>query len=301
MIETPGQLENVVKRHIRLIEQRSDRINRILVTTESGLNAAVQDAIFSRVDIKAGRVVNNQATRRALNSINAASKKYMQEAAPKIIKEVHAAVNDVLAMNQDYFAGNASAATIKQTADAIKIGVLDMLGITERGALIDGGYLSTMFNNPAVGAKITRVAYGQAVTRAPVASLKQAITAAVKGNTNTGATGIFSEVFKDTLQDVVATTDRMVTDAYADRLGLEFAIYSGNIIATTRPFCRSRAGKVFHRSEIAKFDPPTAKPPGYNPFTMLGGYNCRHRLSWISKELAIRLRPDAEKFVKAAA
>lgn len=31
---------------------------------------------------------------------------------------------------------------------------------------------------------------------------------------------------------------------------------------------------------------------GYNPFIDLGGYNCRHKLRWISRELAEAKRPE---------
>ena len=39
---------------------------------------------------------------------------------------------------------------------------------------------------------------------------------------------------------------------------------------------------------------------GYIPEVDAGRYNCRHAINWISKELALVLRPDAKKFVKAA-
>jgi len=35
--------------------------------------------------------------------------------------------------------------------------------------------------------------------------------------------------------------------------------------------------------------------PGYDPLVDRGGYNCRHQLSFISDELAFKLRPDLKK------
>jgi hypothetical protein len=34
---------------------------------------------------------------------------------------------------------------------------------------------------------------------------------------------------------------------------------------------------------------------GYNALIDCGGYNCRHRLDWVSDQMARRLRPDLFK------
>lgn len=78
------------------------------------------------------------------------------------------------------------------------------------------------------------------------------------------------------------------------KLKLKYAIYQGGIMNNTRSFCEERNGKVFSEKEIESWidvDFPEKWDP-YNPFTDCGCYNCRHRLDWISQELAERLRPD---------
>jgi hypothetical protein len=89
----------------------------------------------------------------------------------------------------------------------------------------------------------------------------------------------------------------------ADEFGMDYAVYSGGLITDSRSFCREHNNKVYSREEIADFgnwiDPKTGEVPsyisefpGYDPFTHLGGFNCRHSLNWIPKISAIKLRPE---------
>jgi hypothetical protein len=72
----------------------------------------------------------------------------------------------------------------------------------------------------------------------------------------------------------------------------EFFVYQGRPIATTRSFCRERAGRYWHREEIkewgrnAGFMPWKGMHKGTNEvniFLLLGGYTCRHILIPVSR------------------
>ena len=59
---------------------------------------------------------------------------------------------------------------------------------------------------------------------------------------------------------------------------------------------------MYHEDEIKSWENLNfaGKPEtGYNPIVDLGGYNCRHRLDWVSDQVAFRLRPELkEKYGK---
>jgi len=98
--------------------------------------------------------------------------------------------------------------------------------------------------------------------------------------------------------DIYSQYQRIATNEVRKELGLNFAFYQGGLIGGSRRFCRDRNGKIFHESEIlswANLDWQGKQESGYNPIADLGGYNCRHRLDWISDELAFRLRPDLKE------
>lgn len=88
---------------------------------------------------------------------------------------------------------------------------------------------------------------------------------------------------KTAVNDLVSVYERTTTKVAADQVGAEFFLYQGRPIDTTRPFCRARAGKYWHREEIAGWGDEQwqGKAEGTNSetiFSFLGGYNCRHVL-----------------------
>lgn len=97
---------------------------------------------------------------------------------------------------------------------------------------------------------------------------------------------------KDGTKDKVTHYDDG-TQSTKTEIGL-YAIYSGGLTSDSRPFCEERNGKVYTRAEIETWRDLEweQKPQNYNPFKDLGGDGCRHKLDWISKQLAEILRPD---------
>jgi hypothetical protein len=95
--------------------------------------------------------------------------------------------------------------------------------------------------------------------------------------------------------DIFATTDRAYTSVIADDLGLEWYLYTGGKMDTTRCFCNARNAKYFHRNEIAAWGrgegvgecgyPWAGMARGTNEATIfqyLGGYNCQHSAGPVS-------------------
>ena len=100
--------------------------------------------------------------------------------------------------------------------------------------------------------------------------------------------GILQRHWKTNTFDLFQRLDRAIQLEYANELGLNFAIYSGTIIETSREFCIARTGKVFSREQIAGWATLnfSGKPKLYEPFTDCGGHNCRHHLSFVSDTVA---------------
>jgi hypothetical protein len=97
------------------------------------------------------------------------------------------------------------------------------------------------------------------------------------------------------------TTDSLyqMTQTYqlkiSNDLGIEYYYYAGTKIKTSRQFCISRYGKVFTKKEIQSWPELnwSGKIPGTDKNTIFvyrGGYNCRHTLRPISKNLYQKLK-----------
>ena len=101
------------------------------------------------------------------------------------------------------------------------------------------------------------------------------------------------------IQDGFAEFDRTLQNKFASRLELNYAIYQGGEINTTRSFCDERNGKVYTREEILSWQNEDwqGKKESHNILIDCGGYNCRHYYDWVSYELAKQLRKNISKSV----
>jgi len=78
--------------------------------------------------------------------------------------------------------------------------------------------------------------------------------------------------------DQTMTFNNQLNLAEADRLGVESFLYYGNVMGTTRSFCRRRAGNIYSRRQIESWTHQWDGKSG-PAMTHRGGYNCRH--SWV--------------------
>lgn len=92
------------------------------------------------------------------------------------------------------------------------------------------------------------------------------------------------------VSDAFAINDAAVSELIAENLGLEWYLYTGGLIDTTRPFCKSRNGKYFHKTEVESWASLTwnGKMPNTDSSTIFltrGGYNCQHSLLPVSESV----------------
>lgn len=109
--------------------------------------------------------------------------------------------------------------------------------------------------------------------------------------------GLTERYYKRWTYDIYSQYERVASNEVRKQIGLSHAIYQGGLIKDSRPFCIQRNGKCYSEKEIKAWKDLLwiGKPEsGYDSITDLGGYNCRHRLDWISDLLAYRLRPDLD-------
>jgi hypothetical protein len=90
--------------------------------------------------------------------------------------------------------------------------------------------------------------------------------------------------------DSIRQFNRNYTKAISDDLGLTHFYYKGTKIKDTRSFCVARSGKYFTKEEVESW--ASLEWAGKNPatnkqtiFILCGGWNCRHDLNPVSKEL----------------
>jgi hypothetical protein len=130
--------------------------------------------------------------------------------------------------------------------------------------------------------------------RAPLNQAVKALKGVIEGTETTD--GRLLANVRTTAGTAQAIADRSYAAAVNEQIGVEYYQYLGGEIATTRPFCQHREGKIFHRKEIEAWG-NGENSAGINDirngtwsgridgtdsktiFTFLGGWGpCRHYL-----------------------
>jgi hypothetical protein len=82
--------------------------------------------------------------------------------------------------------------------------------------------------------------------------------------------------------DSLFNFSRALQEAVSENSGLEFYVWSGGTMDDSRPFCKERAGKYFHKKEIEGWADQSwaGRRKGTNSSTIFiyaGGYGCLHK------------------------
>jgi hypothetical protein len=208
-----------------------------------------------------------------------------------VFGEIQKQTSQIATANQAYFEGMVNVPSTVQ--DLAREAVLLRLGYKD-GALLPGSYFEKLFNQTETAQRVAGLVNQAIQAKMPLKDFRAAFKPVFVGSV--GKPGMLERHYKTFTFDLYQRVDRTINLEYADRLKLNYAVYSGTLIETSRPFCQARNNKVFSREEIEgwqdlEFD---GKPPVYNPFVDLGGFSCRHHLNFISDEIAKALRPDLE-------
>ena len=253
------------------------------------------DWLTGRIEVDDNRrikyTVRNFGAIQALRRIWAGFDRQYQKT---VLGSILEGTDGVLRANETYF--NSFAKPAESVFDIARKSALLRWGYdVEKGELIAGGYFEALFNNDALSRQVASMVNRAIAAKMPLATFQKQFRQVFVGK---AGQGMLERHFETNSFDLFQRIDRTANLVYADRLGLDYAIYSGTLKDNSRPFCIARVNKVFSRTEISGWEKLQfqGKPKiGYDPFTDCGGFNCRHHLSFVSDEIAAPLRSDIAK------
>ena len=287
------------RKRANLVNEQSDKLTAKIERAQNKLFKYITDSFLPSLETDENEaLVPNDKMLFIPSRLDKFYDQFNEEELKPIVSTFASDITKLLKYNQKYYDG------VKPSDEhgQIKESVLGALGIS--GAVIAGG--SLLFNiltDRAAIAAIKTVVMAGIGTGLTITSLKIALKETIVSKSG----GLIKSLFNERLPDPYVKVDRFIGKKYQVALKLNYAIYQGGTIGTSREFCIERNNKVFSREEIAKFgtsadkwDGYTDKSKGefqgksaiYDPFQDLGGYNCRHFYSWISDELAFTLRSE---------
>lgn len=290
-----SKLTDFMNDRTKLLESLERKLKSHIRKDQTKLSKQIAKQYVDKLQVgKDGKVLNNAYNRNLLHNIEGVFKSFSKVSQPQMLSMVIQQASTITVFNERYFRSfeNANLANI---STGVKKSLNTWLGISGNKAT-ENGYLNTIISDKEAKIKVHKTALSIMQGQKGLLESKKLMREVIEGNKD--KLGVFESYYNQFLYDLNNQIDRAVAYEYAEKMGLEFAVYEGGLIKTSREFCIKHEGKTFHISEILEFNPEVAIPDNYNPIQDLGGYNCRHHLNWISTALAKAFGKDVETYLE---
>lgn len=197
-------------------------------------------------------------------------------------------------VTQYYAATGFAEGQLRQIAEALNV-ISAYVGIRADGSLVAGGYLDRLAKLDAVKIELSNYVRTSLAAGTPLRQYTSGLENLLKGTRSVD--GVLQRYYRQYAYDSFNQVSEAANELVAQQLDLQYFIYEGTVIDTTRAFCKKRAGKVYSVAETTDWKNDhdlidKATKAQYRPLIERGRYNCRHQIRYISEALALKLRPD---------
>lgn len=293
-----------------LIKQReafSEKGQGALLERVKALQGALYSSLLEKIIAEletdeSGKIrftVSNIKTAGKLTTIWAAH----QQSSNRFVKWIVEQLIKLFDLNTEY--AKAVSKVTDSQADKTKRLLLANLGYDlEKNAVIPDSWLANLGGSEVVKQTIASKIGAAIQSGIPLKQFRNDFKNDFLGK---GGLGYLERYYNQKTFDLFQTFDRSAQFVYKKELGMEFAIYSGTLMEPvkgktngTRPFCWRRVGNLYDEKTIESWNAQewSGKIEGSDVKITAGGYQCRHHLSWVSKEMAETLQKRGKELNK---
>jgi len=280
------------------IDSRQESLGMDVSKAERELFLRLLDDIFSQLDFENGAIANNTGNYLLLTRLDNAFKVWQNEVMNPVMANFVKDLFAIAEMTGIYYQDYAAEKIINDIATSNEL-LRAALGIDSKGNLIKGSILADISGVPTVKQEAKALFLQSVTSNQTFKELTKTFKDFIKGKEgNKGAINTyFNSRASGFAYDLFNKVAEVKNEQFRENLGLQYFIYVGDVIKDSRTFCIKKAGKVFAVIE-ADTEWPTdpdliGKGSGipYTPRIDRGRWNCRHRIRYISEELAKKLDP----------
>lgn len=254
----------------------------------------VTDWLIGSIEVEEGKIKYTAKNLGKVAGLFTVFQKFQRQYQDTMLGGVLDWAGSLLGLNADYF--ETFEKPTEEIADAARRLTLQRWGYnTVTKELIPGGYFESLFNSANVAQRTASLVNQAIAQKMPLAQFQNTFRKIFVG---LPGQGMLERHWRTNSFDLYQRIDRTANLVYADRLGLNYAVYSGTLEEDSRKWCIDHVNKVYSRPEIEDWKNYTwngKNKIGYDPYTDAGGFSCRHHWSFISDEIAAHLRPDIKK------
>ena len=275
------------------IEQSLTDFDKAMAKLEKQLFDFVVETFVNNASVKDGTIEFSASNFRVSNELSVKLDAFAKRLSPAF-REIARKMLEVVNFAADYFTSVAGKMVLPaQISDSIKL-LEQRIGIDSKGNIIAGSFIDRLSRVESVRTKILDTVNNSISSNASLKDFRTALRTVIVGNVDVD--GSLVKYAKQYVHDTFFQTTRVIDKAFGDKLKLKYFIYMGDVIDTTRDFCKARAGMVFHIDDVKDWPKNKAYfPEPYDFFIDQGGYNCRHWIRYISEQQAKRMGYDTSR------
>ena len=283
-------IDQLFKRKEDYVTSKLDQLSKNVSQMQKSLLELIFNDYIGRFDTKNGQVIMNAKNMRLIRKLDDVFDAFDKTIARGVNTRFGEDMLGVTAYDADYYKGLDIKAT---TVDSIarNLGVIEQsIGIVG-GEIIEGSYLDNLTRMPEVREELKNYVRNSVANSKGYQDYLKGFKNLIVGNKEID--GSLERYYKQYAYDTFNQVDAAIDKHFADNLDLKYFIYAGSLIQSSRRFCIKRAGKVFHVDETKtwKDDPDLIGKDreSYNPLIERGRYNCRHKIRYITAEMACEM------------
>ncbi len=232
--------------------------------------------------------------------------KFYQNEYLHVVQNMVTDLASISLLNSKYYglftSGKDQTTAIKaQVDEAMK----NRIGLTNDNKLVAGGFLDSFVKDDTLRDYLKKYTFKAVTGGAAYKNFIKGLGVIVRGAPNQDS--MLAKHFKTFAFDTYSQYDASTGNQWRQKLNLRAALYSGGLIEASRDFCIEKNDKVFTIEEMEawKDDPKLLRTKeerevgytiGYIGYIDRGRWRCRHQVNWISKQLAIHLRPGLKSY-----
>lgn len=286
----PEELKRLAEKRLKFIDEGMNGLASGVKTLERRLWEMVLESYLNKFELDGkGNLKYTDKNIRLINDLEKTLDKFNATYQNKFIGNFGRDLLKVTVLTKEWYKASGIA---EKTVDnlAKQMGFIKKaIGVDETGKLLKDGYLYKLGQTDAVREQMKNYVLNNVSSGKSFDQFVSGFKDIVVGNEEVD--GRLSRYYRqyawDKYNQVLGAADNYM----AENLDLDYFVYMGSVIDTTRPFCEERAGKVYHRCDAEKWDGQdwAGKNPDGTFLINKGGFNCRHDLVWISAELAAEM------------
>lgn len=281
------------ERRVKESETSTLFMDALVRTLQAAFYGALIEWVTGRIDTVDGRMKYSASNLGKVAGIYTLFDRFTRGYRRDVLGGILDRAGRLLGLNNDYFTAVQQKPIPESVQDAARRLTLQRWGYnTTTKELIPGGYMEALFQNQGVARNVASLVNRAIAGQMSLADFQKQFRKVFIGKPGQG---MLERHWRTNSYDLFARIDRAANLVYADRLGLDYAIYSGTVKDNTRPWCEQHVNQVFSRKEIDAWKTQDWQGKiriGYDPYLDAGGHNCRHHWSFISDTVAQHLRPE---------